>query len=134
MGRENDAVFAHVSQSLGDRSHLDCRGLTPDDRADPELICQICSLCKGKLRQEKGKDDKDFPEGDGLQQVSCDCGEPFGAIALLGASYSEVAEEEGLRLLHGGDALLPHSGLAASIVLHPEGEVPIHLSDSPTTV
>ena len=58
------------------------------------MICQLRSLRKGELRQEKGKDDKNFPEGDGLQQVSRDCGEPFGAVALLGASYWKVAEEE----------------------------------------
>ena len=55
---------------------------------------------------EKGKDDKNFPEGDGLQQISCDCGKPFSTVCWAPPTrkFREVGDFSTIALAQGNDA------------------------------
>ena len=64
---ERNAIFVHASQSLGHRSNLDFSCHLLDHWARPELIINSCSLCKGELRQKKGKNYENFSERNGGQ-------------------------------------------------------------------
>ena len=94
---------------MGDWSHLNYRILATDDGTGPKVRGQLGSLDKGELRQEQGKDHEDFPKGDGPQEISSDCSEPLGTFTFLSTPYSEVAQEEGLRLFHRCDSLVRHT-------------------------
>ena len=70
MGWEGNPIFVHVSQSLGDWSHLNyC--MAADDGTGPKVRGQLGSFGKRELWQEQGKDHEDFPKGDG-QEIPSD--------------------------------------------------------------
>ena len=48
-------------------------------------------------------------KGDGPQEISSDCSEPLGAFTFLSTPYSEVAQEERLRIFHRRDSLVRHT-------------------------
>ena len=108
MGWEGNPIFVHVSQSLGDWSHLNYRILATDDGTGPKVRGQLGSFGIGELWQEQGKDHEDFPKGDGPADL-WRRSEPLGTFTFLSTPYSEVAQEESLRLFHRRDSLVRYT-------------------------
>ena len=67
MGWERNSIFMHAPQALGKRGNLNFTFLPTDRGACPQLTVDCCSLCKGELRQKKGKNYENFSERNGGQ-------------------------------------------------------------------
>ena len=86
MRGKSDLVFVHALQALGNRRDRNHGDFTADDWTVPQPAFQFCTFRKGQLGQEKCEDNKNFPEGDWLEQGSRDLSEPLCTCVRLTAT------------------------------------------------